>query len=223
MCLILSFTHSLSVHRISKTIKSIPLSQLHQNKTYSPRLLSLRSIGGVPCTAADGGVYLDTNNGRLLITLEDYIERIKLEYPPFVLAMADEIPFTSGKKRVTTAVRRSQSWLTRLQESGVDWTKSRLIGVVVGKSEITFLEGIESQTSFLLSRGIEGILIGGIGQGETLEERTIVVESIKKVIGDRICPLFIQGVQTLQEVSCLLIFNINYPLVSDHSCHLDRN
>lgn len=71
--------------------------------------------------------------------------------------MADEIPYSSGKKRVASAVRRTQSWLMRLKESSdIDWENINLIGVVVGKNESNYTEGISSQISFLLSQGVKG-------------------------------------------------------------------
>lgn len=72
--------------------------------------------------------------------------------------MADEIPYSSGKKRVSAAVRRTQSWLTKIKESSnLDWTNINLIGVVVGKNESNFAEGIASQVAFLLSKDVKGL------------------------------------------------------------------
>lgn len=45
-----------------------------------------------------------------------------------------------------------------------------------------------------------GILIGGIGQGESLEERTQVINLVKDSLKNTNLPLFIQGVQSIEEV-----------------------
>jgi tRNA-guanine family transglycosylase len=119
-----------------------------------------------------------------------------------VIAMADEVPYSVGKKRLSTAVRRTQSWFAQLQERpDLNWDKSLLIGVIVGRSDLKFSESIASQTEYLLSRGARGILIGGIGLGETLDERRDVINLVKEACQGRNCPLYIQGVQTLDEVS----------------------
>jgi tRNA-guanine family transglycosylase len=187
--------------RISKTIKAIPLSKLHQSHHHD-QIFSLRSVSGGVFTASDKGVNIDTNNGRLLISLNDYLLRIQLDCPRYVIAMADEVPYTAGKKRLATAVRRSQTWFTQMKEAPqIDWKTSSLIGVIVGKNTQQFQESVVSQTQFLISNGARGILIGGIGLGETLEERRIVINLVKEARGEADCPLFIQGVQTLEEVN----------------------
>jgi tRNA-guanine family transglycosylase len=186
--------------RISKTIKSIPLSQLHQSHHHD-QIFSVRSVSGGASSACDKGVNIDTNNGRLLISLQDYILRIQLDSPRYVIAMADEVPYSAGKKRLATAVRRSQGWFKQMKEAPeMDWKASSLIGVIIGKNSQQFQESVVAQTQFLLSHGAKGLLIGGVGLGETLEERREVISLVKEACGEVACPLFIQGVQTLEEV-----------------------
>jgi queuine/archaeosine tRNA-ribosyltransferase len=165
------------------------------------KILSVKSINGGIFSAGDNGVSLDTNNGRLLISLEDYIARIKLDSPNHVIAMADEVSYFVGKKRFSTAIRRTQAWFVQLQGgSDLNWDSSSLIGVIIGKSDLKLSESIAAQTEFLVSRGAGGLLIGGIGLGESLDDRRDVINLVKEARQGRVCPLYVQGLQTLDEV-----------------------
>lgn len=105
-----------------------------------------------------------------------------------------------------------------IKDSDIDWEKSELFGVVVGgRYADIHKEGIAQQTQHLVGSGARGqgyyypnigkthllvavgIVLGGIGQGESLTDRQHMIHCVRNVCGESL-PIMVQGVHTLSEV-----------------------
>ena len=142
---------------MSKSISDIPIEKLFKGRINGRNVLSLNeSIAG---SSNESGIFVETNGGRHLITIEEYIQRLKLEKPAVVIAMADEVPYSCGKRKLSTAVKRTQSWFDKLRTADIHWDTCILVGVVVGNkiSEDGSPDSISAQTSFLLQGGAQGM------------------------------------------------------------------
>jgi len=96
-------------------------------------VLSARHIekGKTSCSAK--GMAFDSFQGRKIMQNSEYIQRIVLEKPELVIAMGDEIPFTSTEKRHEKSTERTTQWFKELKMSQqIDWDKTFLFGVVIG-------------------------------------------------------------------------------------------
>jgi len=193
----------------SKNHDCASVRNMFKSRVMNRVLLSVRSSRGDYCDANDSGVYIDTSNGRSLVTVGDFADLVAREKPDVVLSIADEVPYSCGQKRLRNAVRRSQQWFRTLRASQNLWVTGGegcdrlLMGVVVGgRSAKGLPDGVRAQARYLLDHGADGLLLGGMGQGESFEDREQVVRAVREEVGPKIT-LVVQGVHSISEVTHL--------------------
>jgi hypothetical protein len=78
---------------IHRDFKTKPLKELSHLPSNLVQMLSFRgSFGPAPSCDAKG-VSINSKAGRKLVILENYVERISIDNPPIVVALADEVIF----------------------------------------------------------------------------------------------------------------------------------
>lgn len=146
---------------MSKTLTGVPSERLFNGRVQGRTMITAsESIAGM---SNDSGIYVDTNSGRNLITVDEYINRVQLEKPLIVVAMADEVPYSCGKRKLLTAVKRTQTWFENFRRfSMTNSESSLLVGVVVGSKCADQPLGpdcLVAQTQYLLTNGAQGMVV----------------------------------------------------------------
>lgn len=121
--------------------------------------------------ATSTGMLLETANGRKEVTPSFLLSAAAAFKATMVIAMSDEPAFGSSRKRMAKAADRTTLWL---QQSTLEASEACLLGVVTG--------GIDSEArkraaETVARHGLRGAVIGGLGSGETPEDRAAAVKS----------------------------------------------
>lgn len=173
---------------------------------------SLSSPLGVASTK---GVVLETVNGRkeaTPATLQSACSRLK---PGMVMCLSDEVPFRSRRKRVAKSVDRNLQWLkSHLEaESGAEV----LLPVLGGGSDVSVREKCAKDAVAALeqnARGcsdsgasgqqqkqpLHGAVIGGLGSGESREERREAVAASLRHLPCSMLRVASQGYQSPSDI-----------------------
>lgn len=120
--------------------------------------------------ASSSGRLVETANGRKEVTPSFLLSAAAAIKATMVVAMSDEPAFGSSRKRMAKAADRTTQWL---QQSSLEAaSEACLLGVVTG--------GVDSEArtraAQTVSRhGLSGAVIGGLGSGETPEDRAAAV------------------------------------------------
>jgi hypothetical protein len=104
-------------------------------------ILSARAMeNGVTSVLTGEGVSVNLYSGRKTLTSDEFVRRATAEQPSAVVSMADDVPFTASKKRVTKAKDRTEKWFRELKSCGnIDWKSTFLFGSVVGAAEVSLI------------------------------------------------------------------------------------
>ena len=146
---------------------------------------------------------MDPNSGRKYLQVPEYAERISIDQPQIAIAMADEIPFESGSKRKSTAMKRTLEWFQQLaMDTRVDWTMTSLFGVVPGYLESDRLDDFLQK---ILQSGAKGVVVGSVFQGETDDISIKAIRTIRQSLdaitpSDVKVPLLVQNARTPSQV-----------------------
>ncbi|RHY89561.1 hypothetical protein DYB35_004794 [Aphanomyces astaci] len=123
---------------------------------------------------------LESTNGRKKITPREYMAAVNTYKPSSFVALADEVDGTFGAKRQQNAMENSIVWLDEcLSLRDPSSSPSRIFGVLCG-GDIPRLREISAVET--CKRSIDGVVISGLGGGETLEFRHQVLELYAKVV-----------------------------------------
>ena len=165
-----------------------------------------------------------THAGQKLITVDDFMNRLVLDRPKYVVAMADEISHvTSTDKRKLASMYRTIDWFKQMcaykNKSNEDkWNHSdiSLFGVVLpyqtcrGETKRSqeyadiVTQKISAMVNTYLDSGASGICVGGLGMGESHAVRKNAIESVRNVIKMRTntdpVPILVQGMNSLKEI-----------------------
>ena len=187
----------------ARDFKELSIADIQNQDTIDSRKEENRNVDGVlrinilssrqksPLGSNPNGLFVDTPAGRKVVTVADYCSRIASDGFPVVIALADEVPLFSGSKASSKANARSLLWLKQLKASQIiDWDQIYLFGVV-GTSNELFHASVKTDPSpgvdqrivlnakDLLDKGCNGLVIGGAGLGETLNDLEIAIRSVK--------------------------------------------
>jgi len=108
-----------------KEFGEIPMSELYSRNKRVQLMLSARGMGKPANSCDASGMHIDSHNGRKALTVKEYLQRITIDKPRVVIALADEVSVTIGKKRLCKATERSAVWfhslVTSATEAGVSF------------------------------------------------------------------------------------------------------
>ena len=183
---------------MGKTLKNLSFHDITKPPSYHKTLFSFRHIDGVSSSTSASGLTIDMSGGRKHFTVEDYISRVLLERPTYVIALADEAPFHAGYKRYAKASERSLKWLQQLLFKTKD-LPSQVYGVVNGGMRE---EAMAELARKMIAAGVSGLVVGGCGSGESPEERSRAIRALRGVLdthgGNKY--LIVQCMNSLPEV-----------------------
>lgn len=137
---------------VHKDFGSAPLRELCRPAEGVSYLLSYRGSNGPAVNANSNGIHIDTKSGRKQVTMEQYAERMALDRPAAVIAMADEVVPDAGHKRIKKAAERNRIWLAATQKAAAG------LCPVLGVCPASAPEGVQALTS----SGVQGIVASGI-------------------------------------------------------------
>ncbi|KAH7524876.1 hypothetical protein FEM48_Zijuj06G0165700 [Ziziphus jujuba var. spinosa] len=119
------------------------------------------------------GASFETPCGRLLIKPADYVEMISSMKPNIWATLADEVPAWVSDKRNKTSVDRTVRWLDEciaLSSAG-----GAVFGSIVGGPSVEERERCAQEVA---RRNVSGYWIGGLGLGESMDERPALLNAV---------------------------------------------
>lgn len=172
---------------------------------------------------------MSTHAGLKLVTVDDYMSRVVLDRPKYVVAIADEISHvTSTDKRKLASMFRTLEWFKKMckyeNKLSEKWehTDISLFGVVLpyqtveggSKKDKDFSDIVTKKISEMvntyLDSGASGICVGGLGMGENHVVRRSAIENVRRIIDIRATstpgtvsepvPIMVQGMNSLNEI-----------------------
>jgi hypothetical protein len=137
---------------VFKGFEDIPLSKLYTQFPQVQQILSARQSGSKFDSNCDaGGMNVDSLSGRKQLTVQKYVDRVRIDQPKILIALADEVyspkvaledPFmicrsrclqvnpTIGKKRLTKAIERTATWfqafVTACKAAGIEFSSGAI-------------------------------------------------------------------------------------------------
>lgn len=215
---------------IEKPFKQTPIAKLFQPHRHVKLILSGRSIAGgqnVGCDA--GGLKVDTHTGRKRVTADKYLERINIDNPGIVVALADEVDMNIGNKRISKAIERTKNWYHELSAADLCWKKTtgnsealsdadtntgKYLFAVIQQNP-NYPEQLPTLIDYVLSNGAAGIVLGGAHMNETAKQRGKFIKSAKEHIPAHV-PTMIQGADSIEDIALALAHGVdlisgNYP------------
>ncbi|GAA0157558.1 hypothetical protein Leryth_023230 [Lithospermum erythrorhizon] len=122
------------------------------------------------------GASFETPCGRCLLKPTEYMEMISAMKPNIWATLADEVPAWVSEKRNKASIERTIRWLDDcVGTRSADTTGGAVFGSVVGGSRI---EGRQLCAQEVAKRSVSGYWIGGFGLGETVEERSALLNAV---------------------------------------------
>lgn len=169
------------------------------------------------------GLSIKTHKGYRKVTVDDFYNRIVINKPEIVIAMADELPFKGiGYKRQEKAVERTDRWLNELMakeyiSNSVNSNDLFLFGVaLLSPIDIVNREvkSIGVSISNLLLKGVNGIVVGGafLGNNDDDDDEylyAIVKEAKTSLSKHGSVPLLVQGASRLDQIIALLELGVD--------------
>lgn len=183
----------------TKYTEQVPFCSLHKKSPWQLNILSGRHMtdGVTFCSGSNGGLTINLSGGRVILSNKDYIQKASRENFEVIISMADEVPFHTSKKKNQHSYERTMRWFLELRSSPlIDWNSTKIFGVAVGGLEP---EKIALMAQTLLKEGAHGVVIGGAGMGETLEERQAALIAVRTAVGPNV-PILIQGMRTITDI-----------------------
>jgi len=198
----------------NRDIGSTPLSQL---VTSLPRkvVLSARHMKNGVGVGSKQGVDVEASGGRKTMTSVKLAARAELDRPWAVVALADEVPMTSGAKRLTKSTERTLAMFKQLMATATLGPETLVFGVAVAGHT----EGRMAQMANELVRlGAQGIVIGGAHLGEPEEVLQRAVQSVRAAVavdagvgaGHVAVPLMVQGADSMRQLIGALRNGVDY-------------
>ena len=160
-------------------------------------MLSIRQPGSLANTPTNADqISIDTLHGRQKVDVETYLNIIRATKADINVALCDEVPFHASKNRHSKSVKRTLSWLSAIVEKGeAAEANEGIFGVVLGGNHMKLRKiCAEGVASF---KGIQGVVIGGLGVGETDSERRDVLENVLPLIPPEMCRLMKMAISPL--------------------------
>jgi len=202
----------------NKDIGSTPLSQL---VTSLPRkvVLSARHMKNGVGVGSKQGVDVEASGGRKTMTSVKLAARAELDRPWAVVALADEVPMTSGAKRLTKSTERTLAMFKQLMATlgPAESRKSNSETLVFGVAVAGHTEGHMAQMAKEMVRlGAQGIVIGGAHLGEPDEVLQRAVLSVRAAVavdpseGAMHVPLMMQGADSMRQLLGALRNGVDY-------------
>ncbi|KAL5993289.1 hypothetical protein ACLOJK_014213 [Asimina triloba] len=120
------------------------------------------------------GASFDTPSGRRLVKPAQYVELVSSLKPDLWASLADEVPAWVSEKRNKTSVDRTLRWLDECISLDTADGKT-LLGAIVGGSSSEERKRCALEVS---RRNVSGYWIGGFGHGESMEERSALLDAV---------------------------------------------
>eukprot|EP00949_MAST-11_sp_MAST-11-sp1_P004158 g4158.t1 len=141
-------------------------------------------------SAATGIPYL-TADGSITLTPRMYAELALQAKAHAVVSFSDEIPCHMGAKRQRKSVERSLAWLDEMLAARTSSTSDMMtLAVCLGGKSSRLRKGMASDIA--KRDGVDGVVIGGITMGETMEEREEIFRAVIENLPQRL-PRFVEG------------------------------
>lgn len=152
--------------------------------------------------ASTAGLSVNSLNGRKTIKPEDLADMAVTLKPACVCALVDEAPAHATRKRQGKARERTLCWLDKyqermkvLEEQGAVF-KPLLFGATTGGVDVELrMEGLKE----LLKRDMDGVMIAGLSMGESIQERSKVLDAVVPELPEHL-PRVLCGVDGPAEV-----------------------
>jgi queuine tRNA-ribosyltransferase subunit QTRTD1 len=163
---------------------------------------------GATRLSTDNTISVASHSGSIFVTPEQYITTATLLDPDVLMVMSDEVPSDAKRTRASSAVDRTLAWLPRCLDALKKSGKSRasngspaLFACIQGGQYVDYREkctqGIVEGGTFL--QNLTGICVGGLGTGETPEQRAEIIQiAFKNVSPEKV--RMISSVGTPEEV-----------------------
>lgn len=119
------------------------------------------------------GASFETPSGRRLIKPGEYMEMISSMKPNLWTTLADEVPVWVSEKRNKASVDRTVRWLDDCIRLSV--TGGAVFGSIVGGSSVEERHRCAQEVA---KRNVSGYWIGGFGLGESMDERTALLDAV---------------------------------------------
>ena len=150
---------------------------------------------------------IDAPGGRKAITPAKFAARVAIDRPWAVIALADEVPMTSGNKRLTKSTERTMNMFKQLvalppfeignnRNGHGEYAPPVLFGVTVAGFTESHMGTMAAE---LVRLGARGIVIGGAHMGETQEQLGAAISRVRQAVGVTV-PLLVQGADTMAQV-----------------------
>ncbi|XP_043718658.1 queuine tRNA-ribosyltransferase accessory subunit 2-like isoform X1 [Telopea speciosissima] len=126
------------------------------------------------------GASFETPCGRRLIKPKEYMELISSLEPNIWASLADEVPAWVSEKRNKTSVDRTVRWLDDCIALNLT-NRGAIFGAIVGGSSV---EERRCCAQEVVRRNVSGFWIGGFGLGESMDERSALLNAVTDVLPD---------------------------------------
>ncbi|XP_047329772.1 queuine tRNA-ribosyltransferase accessory subunit 2-like [Impatiens glandulifera] len=180
-----------------KTISSIGgLHQMLGLHEYGFSAVVRDSIACIPehKSTNKAGASFETPSGRRLITPLEYMEMISCMKPSLWASLADEVPAWVSEKRNRTSVDRTLRWLDSCLK--ISSTGGAVFGTIVGGCSVKERQRCAEEVAM---RNVSGYWIGGFGLGESMDDRSTLLNAIMDNLPDE-KPRQISGLELPEEV-----------------------
>ncbi|KAJ3683207.1 hypothetical protein LUZ60_013434 [Juncus effusus] len=126
------------------------------------------------------GASFETPNGRMLVKPKEYMEMVSSLRPNLWASLADEVPVWVTEKRNKLSVDRTIKWLDDCLSLDQGKGESTL-GAILGGSNVEERKRCANEVS---KRNVSGYWIGGFGLGESMEERSSLLNAVTDILPD---------------------------------------
>ncbi|XP_059649540.1 uncharacterized protein LOC132295322 isoform X3 [Cornus florida] len=140
------------------------------------------------------GASFETPCGRVLIKPVEFMGMISSMKPNLWASLADEVPAWVSEKRNKTSVDRTVRWLDDC--ISLNMTGGDVFGAIVGGSS---MEERRRCAQEVVRRNVSGYWIGGFGLGESMDERTALLNAVTDNLTDE-KPRQVSGLGLPEEV-----------------------
>jgi queuine tRNA-ribosyltransferase accessory subunit len=138
---------------------------------------------GTTRQSTDNAISVASHSGSISVTPEQYITTANIIDPDIIIAMSDEVPSDAKRTRASAAVDRTLAWLPRCLDALKNGTRipssssPAVFACVQGGQYLDFrdrcTQGIVESSSM---PSVTGICVGGLGTGETPEQRAEIIQ-----------------------------------------------
>lgn len=155
------------------------------------------------------GLDIDAPGGRKTITPAKLAMRADIDRPWVVISPADEVPMTSGAKRVTKSTERTMSMFKQLVVLPAMQSQTLFGVAVAGHTE----GHVATMAAEMVRLGAKGIIVGGANLGESPEQLRGAIARVRAAVGPDV-PLLVQGADSMGQM--LLALGAGVDLISSN-------